>query len=56
MRKYGKAIGFFATAAVAVALGIFAIVGEPTWWAGVVAVGVPVISALVGKEWELPKE
>ena len=54
--KLRKAIGWWATAAVCIAYGVFALASEPTWWATAIAVLVPIISAVIGKPWQVPRE
>jgi len=53
--SWQKTVGRILTAAVAVAMAVFAILGEtPTWWAAVLALAVPVVNALIGS-WKPPE-
>jgi len=50
-----KIVGRVLTAAVAVALAVFAIIGQtPPWYAAVMALAVPIVNVLIGA-WEPPK-
>jgi len=56
MKTWQRATSFFATAAVAVAAGVFVLAGvEPQWWAGLIAIVVPVLGAVLGKPWKPPE-
>ena len=53
--NWKKVLGRSLTAAVAVALAVFAIIGEtPTWWAALMALAVPIINIIIG-EWKPPE-
>jgi len=53
--NWRKVAGRVLTAAVAVALAVFAIVGQtPPWYAAVMALAVPIVNVLIGS-WEPPK-
>jgi heme A synthase len=53
--NWKKIAGRVLTAVVAVALAVFAIVGQtPPWWAAVIALVVPIANVLIG-EWKVPE-
>lgn len=53
--NWQKIAGRALTAAVAVAMLVFAIIGEtPTWWAAVLAMLVPVANIVIGS-WKPPE-
>ena len=53
--NWKKVAGRVLTAAVAVAMAVFAVLGEtPTWWAAVLALLVPVANAVIGS-WKPPE-
>lgn len=49
-----KAFYYFATGAVAVALGTFELIGEPAWWQTVLMIITAVVTTILGKPWKAP--
>lgn len=52
--KYKRAFFYGLTAAAAVALGVFELVGEPEWWAGAIAIVAVIVGVVFGKPWKTP--
>lgn len=53
--NWKKLTGRILTAAVAIALAVFAIIGKtPPWYAAIMAVAIPVINVVIG-EWKPPE-
>lgn len=55
--KIKKAVGFFLTAAAAIAEGVLVLIGAaPPWWGTVIALVVAGAGILLGKPWSWPEE
>lgn len=52
--KIKRTILWGLTAAVAVALGIFELVGQPEWWAEAIAIIAVIATTILGKPWKAP--